>query len=305
MREEISGDVFLIDTMALASPGLVACYLIRGEKRALVDTGYPTSANTILSELKAIDPSTWQVDYLIPTHVHLDHAGAAGHLVEVMPDAQVLVSKYGAKHLADPTRLAQGAASLFGKEAMSLLGTPIPVPPRRIQGVSDSRNLDLGAGRRLRLFLTPGHAWHHMSAFLERERLLLTGDAVGLRYEGYDVPIPATPPPGFDADHYAKTITEFIEMNPTALLLPHFGAVRKNVRAFLESNRETVGEWVSQALEVVNSGESLDKLFDLLMSDIVNRTGKSRDRIPDHIVQMVMFSAKGCYTYAQSTLASM
>lgn len=140
------------------------------------------------------------------------------------------------------------------------------------------------------------------SVFLENERLLVTGDAVGLRYAGYDVPIPATPPPGFDLDQYVKTITGFIDMNPAALLLPHFGAVRKNVKGFLESNREMMGQWVSQALEVVRSGESLDRLFDLLMADVVNRTGKSRDRIPDHIAQMVMFSAKGCYTYAQSTV---
>ena len=303
MREEISSDVLLIDTMASGSPGLVACYLVKGEKCALVDTGYPTSANTVLAELKAIDPSAWQVDYLIPTHVHLDHAGAVGRLAEVMPNAQILVSRHGAKHLVDPTKLAQSAASLFGDDAMSLLGTPIPVPARRIQEVSDSHYLELGAGRRLRLFLTPGHAWHHMSVFLENERLLMTGDAVGLRYEGYHIPIPATPPPGFDADQYVKTITGFIQMNPTALLLPHFGAVRKNVRAFLESNRETVGQWMSQALEVVKSGESLDRLFDLLMADIVNRTGKSRDRIPEYIAQMAMFSAKGCYAYAQSTLA--
>lgn len=168
MREEILRDVFLIDTMALGSAGLIACYLFRGDKSALVDAGYPASADTVLLELKAIDPSTWQVDYLIPTHVHLDHAGAVGRLAEVMPDARVLVSRYGAKHLADPTRLTQSAATLFGEEVMSLLGTPISVAPQRIQEVSDPHSLDLGADRRLGLFPTPGHAWHHIRFSRER-----------------------------------------------------------------------------------------------------------------------------------------
>ncbi len=300
MPEEIANGVFLIDTLAAGVQGLVACYLVKGEKCALVDAGYPTSADPILAELKAIDPSASHVDYLIPTHVHLDHAGAVGHLARIMPNARILVSRHGAKHLADPTKFTQTAARFFGDEAMSLFGEPVPAPADRIEGVSDSYSLDLGAGKRIKIFWTPGHAWHHVSVLLEGERILFTGDAVGVRYAGYDDPIPATPPPGFDPDQYLKTIAGFIEMNPKELLLPHFGVVQKNVRGFLESNRITIERWLSQAHEVVKSGESLERLFDLFLTDIMNRTGKSRDMIPEHVLWSIMFTAKGCYGYAQS-----
>ena len=302
MHEEISSGVFLIDTLAVRVPGMVASYLIRGEKSALVDTGYATSADSVLSELKTINPRSWQVDYLIATHVHPDHAGGLGHLAKAMPGARVLVSKHGARHLVDPTRLTQSATVVFGDESMSLFGSPVPVSADRIERVDDSCSLDLGGGKRLRIFWTPGHAWHHISIFLDSERLLFTGDAVGLRYTGYDTPIPSTPPPAFDPDQYMKTIAGFIEMNPSALLLPHYGLVRDNIREFLESNREIVEDWKSQALETVRVGGSSDRLFDMFMTDIATRTGKSRDMIAEHVARSIMISAKGLHKYAVHSL---
>ena len=299
MPKEISSDVFLVDTLAAGIPGLVASYLIKGEKSALVDAGYPTSANTLLSELRALDASWRQVDFLIPTHVHLDHAGGVGHLARAMPKARILVNEHGAKHLIDPAKLIQSAVGLFGKEAMSLFGTPIPVPTDRVEMVSDVCDLDLGAGVGLRIFWTPGHAWHHMSVLIESERLLVTGDAVGLRYQGFDIPIPATPPPGFNEEQYVKTLTGFTGMNLAGLLLPHFGLIREDLRGFLEKNLETIKQCGSRAFDAVNFGEPVDRLFDWFMTDIANRAGKSLDEIPDHITRNIMFSAMGCYSHAQ------
>jgi glyoxylase-like metal-dependent hydrolase (beta-lactamase superfamily II) len=299
-REIVKG-VFLIDTLAAGLPGLVACYFIKGNKCALVDVGYPTSASTLLSELRALDEKSPRVDYLIPTHVHLDHAGAIGHLAKAIPEARVLVNEHGAKHLVDPTKLTESAASLFGKEAMSAYGAPIPLPSERLQTVRDLCILDLGAGKKLRVFSTPGHAWHHMSVFLENERLLITGDAVGLHYPEFDFPIPATPPPGFDADQYMKTLRGFMGMNPAGLLLPHFGPVRANVEDFLKTNLETIDHWVSMASESVKAEEPLDHIFESFIADIVKRSGRSREEIPDRIIGSIRLSAMGCYAYAQET----
>jgi len=301
---EIVDGVFLIDTLAARVPGLVAGYLIKAEKSALIDVGYPTSANAVLSELRKLDDNKWHVDYLIPTHVHLDHAGAAGHLAKAMPHARVLVNEHGAKHLIDPTKLTLSATSVFGDEAMSVFGTPLPVPRERIEPVRDFRRLDLGAGKILRIFWTPGHAWHHMSILLEKECLLFTGDAVGLHYPGFPMPIPATPPPGFDADRYVKTLTGFVSMNPTGLLLPHFGQVRENVRGFLDTNLETINRWSSRALEAVKAGDSVDETFEFFINDVACHSGKSREEIPDHIARSIMLSAMGCYTYARATEAN-
>ncbi|MGA2239725.1 MAG: MBL fold metallo-hydrolase [Candidatus Bathyarchaeia archaeon] len=299
MHTEISDGVFLIDTLAAGAPGLVAGYLIKGKRSALVDAGYPSSANSVLSELKSLVDTEPSVDYLIPTHVHLDHAGAIGHLSEAMPKARVLVNEHGLKHLVDPSKLAATAASLFGKEAMSAYGTPKSIPRERLEAVQKLYELDLGAGKDLRIFYTPGHAWHHISVLLESERLLITGDAVGVRYSGFDFPIPATPPPGFDEEQYVKALKEFINMEPAVLLLPHFGLVRQHIRAFLETNLETIQRWTSMAAETVKAGKPADQLFEAFMADVLSLSGLGRHEIPDHVTRSIKLSAMGCYAHAQ------
>ena len=299
MHKEISDGVFLIDTLAGGTPGLVAGYLIKGERSVLVDPGYPSSADSVLSELKSLDGTGPNVDYLIPTHVHLDHAGAIGRLSEAMPKARVLVNEHGLKHLIDPSKVVATATSLFGEKAMAVYGTPRPLPRERLEAVEEQYELDLGAGKELRIFYTPGHAWHHLSALLENERLLITGDAVGVRYLGFNFPIPATPPPGFDEEHYVKTLTEFMNMDPAALLLPHFGSVSQHIRAFLETNIETIRRWTSMAAETVKAEDPVDRLFEAFMADVMNRSGLARHEIPDHVTRSIKLSAMGCYTYAQ------
>lgn len=299
-REIVNG-VFLIDTLAGGVPGLAASYLIRGEKSALVDSGYATSANTVLSELQALNGKSWHADYLIPTHVHLDHSGGVGHLATSMPDAQVLVSARGAKHLIDPTRLVESAAGLFGEEELSVFGKPIGVPRERIIQVGDSYNLDLGAGKILRLFWTPGHAPHHLSVLIEGERLLITGDAVGMYYPGFETPIPATPPPSFDEGQYMETLNRMLNIHPTGLLLPHFGPVLRNVDGFLRTNLETVRRWGLRVSEALRLGEPMDHVFEYFMEDVARQLGRSQHGFPEYITRMIMISAMGYYSYVQKT----
>jgi glyoxylase-like metal-dependent hydrolase (beta-lactamase superfamily II) len=302
MHMQISDGVFLIDTLAAGTPRVVAGYLIKGERSALVDAGYPSSASSVLSELQVLTGRGLRVDYLIPTHVHLDHAGAIGQLSEAMPKARVLVNEHGLKHLIDPSKLVTTATSLFGEKAMAVYGTPWPLARERLEAVGELYDLDLGAGKGLRIFYTPGHAWHHISVFLEKERLLVTGDAVGLRYSGFSFPIPATPPPGFDEEQYVRSLTGFMNMDPAGLLLPHFGAVRENVRVFLETNIGTVRRWTSMATETVKAGKPLDEVHEAFMTDVMNHSGLARDEIPDHVTRSIKFSAMGCYVYAQKKI---
>jgi glyoxylase-like metal-dependent hydrolase (beta-lactamase superfamily II) len=302
MRTQISDGVFLIDTLPAGTPGVVACYVIKGERSVLVDAGYPSSASTVLSELQVLTGRELKVDYLIPTHVHLDHAGAIGQLSEAMPKAQVLVNEHGLKHLIDPSKLVATAASLFGEKAMAVYGTPLPLARDRLEAVGQLYHLDLGAGKRVRIFYTPGHAWHHISVFLENERLLITGDAVGLRHSEFSFPIPATPPPGFDEEQYVKSLRGFVKMDPEGLLLPHFGHLREKVRVFLQTNIEMVRRWTSMASEIVKAEKPMDEVYDAFMADVMNRGGLARDEIPDHLARSIRFSAMGCYTYAQEKI---
>jgi glyoxylase-like metal-dependent hydrolase (beta-lactamase superfamily II) len=302
MHMQISDGVFLIDTLAAGAAGVVAGYVIKGERSALVDAGYPSSASSVLSELQVLTGRGSQVDYLIPTHVHLDHAGAIGQLSDEMPKARVLVNEHGLKHLIDPSKVVATATSLFGENAMAMYGTPRPLARGRLEAVGELYYLDLGAGKKLRIFHTPGHAWHHISIFLENERLLITGDAVGLRYPGFSFPIPATPPPGFDEEQYVRSLTEFMKVDPVGLLLPHFGIVREKVRVFLETNIGTIRRWTSMASETVKAGKPLDQVYKAFMADVMNRSGLARDEIPNHVTQNIKFSAMGCHKYAQEKI---
>jgi len=302
--KEIVDGVFLVDTMAVGLPGLAAAYLIKGEELALVDTGYPTSSNSIISQLQALDSRSWQVDFIVPTHVHLDHSGAVGHLLKAMPNARVLVNERGAKHLVDPTKLVQSVASLFGSDALAVFGEPVSVLKERIDTVRDGCELDLGAGKRLKIFSTPGHALHHMSVLLEAERLVITGDAVGIYYPNLCTPIPATPPPSFDEEQYMRSLTRMLDMNPVGLLLPHFGPVLENVEAFLRTNLQTTKRWGSRVFEAVKANESHDEVYQYFVQDLLKLTGKSQDDIPDYMSRMILISAIGYYSYAQKRLGN-
>ena len=301
---EIVNSVFLLDTLAAGTPGLVAAYLVRGEERALIDAGYPTSAKAVLSQLRELDSKHPNVDYLIPTHVHLDHAGTVGHLATAMSDARILVSKHGAKHMIDPSRLIESATKAFGQEAMSLFGTPVAVATDRIEPVGDEYDLDLGAGKKLKIFSTPGHAPHHMSVLLEHEHLLVTGDAVGLNYPGFDCPIPTTPPPSFDEEQYMRTLAKIMNINPSGLLLPHFGPVLSGAERFLRKNVEAVARWGSKLYEAVKSQQSIDQVFKYFITDVAEHSGKAEGDLPDHVRRILKLSAIGYCSYVENGIAS-
>jgi len=301
---EIVNRVFLLDTLAAGTAGLVAVYLVEGQQSALIDAGYPTSAKAVLSQLRGLDSKHRNVDYLIPTHVHLDHAGAVGHLARAMSNARILVSKHGAKHMIDPSRLIESATKAFGQEAMSLFGTPIPVARHRIEPVGDEYDLDLGAGEKLKIFSTPGHAPHHISVLLEHEHLLVTGDAVGLHYPGFDFPIPTTPPPSFDEEQYMETLAQIMNINPSGLLLPHFGPVLSGVEGFLRKNVEAVTRWGSKVYEAVKGQQSIDHVFKYFITDVAEHSGMSERDLPDHVRQILKLSAIGYQSYIEKRIAS-
>jgi len=301
---EIVNGVFLLDTLAAGTAGFVAAYLVKGEESALIDAGYPTSAKAVLSQLRELDGRHRNVNYLIPTHVHLDHAGAVGHLARAMPNARILVSKHGAKHMINPSRLVESATKAFGQEAMSVFGTPIPVARDRVEPVGDKYDLDLGAGKKLKIFSTPGHAPHHMSVLLGHEHLLVTGDAVGLRYQGFDFPIPTTPPPSFDEEQYMRTLTRIIDINPSGLLLPHFGPILSGAEGFQRKNVEAVTHWGSKVYDAVKGQQSIDQVFKYLITDLAEHSGKPESDLPDHIRRIVKLSDMGYYSYIEKRIAS-
>ena len=210
-------------------PGRVASHLVwHNGQAALVDVGPAAAAPVLLEALAAhqVDPREIQIIFL--THVHLDHAGAAGHLLQACPNASAVVHPRGAKHLVDPARLMQGALAVFGETVFSEhIGSMIPVAEDRILIAEDGATFDL-AGRSLKVFHTEGHARHHYCLADVDFGGIFTGDSFGISYRELDTAtgpfiFPATAPVQFDPPAAHDAIDRIMSQAPQQIHLAHFG----------------------------------------------------------------------------------
>jgi len=208
-----------------------AAYLIVQDGRAaFVDTGTNFSVPRLLAALPALGLAREDVDWVIPTHVHLDHAGGVGALVRELPAARVLVHPRGARHLADPSALYAGALAVYGQAEMDRnYGTLVPVEASRIVSSTDGGSVNL-AGRALVTVDTPGHARHHHCIWDEASRGWFTGDTFGLSYREFDGPagawiLPTTTPVQFEPEALQASIARLMTRDPQCMYLTHYGRV--------------------------------------------------------------------------------
>jgi glyoxylase-like metal-dependent hydrolase (beta-lactamase superfamily II) len=146
LLKKLDDQVSIIDTMALGKPGVAAAYLVSGKESALIDMGYRSSAQSVINDLEENGLGADSIDYLLPTHVHLGHSGGCGTLAEKYVNASVLVHPRGMPHLADPSKLWEGAGELFGAQLMERYGKPQPIARNRLREVSDNEEISVGVG---------------------------------------------------------------------------------------------------------------------------------------------------------------
>lgn len=218
----------IIDTKMHGEAGLTASFLLRGDKTALLETGPKSSVDHVLAGLEAAGVET--LDHIVVTHIHLDHAGAAGTLALRYPEASVVVHPAGAPHLMDPAKLWSSAARIYGEDMDRLWGGIDPVPAEQVQVIGDGEVLDLG-GRSLRAIETPGHARHHHAFLDDSTGIVFTGDALGVRLQDIGSFRPATPPPEFDLERAIDSIRRIRDAGASELWLTHFGSQASGVRA--------------------------------------------------------------------------
>lgn len=228
--------VFQIDT-GFHREAFDAAYLIAdGGRGAYVDTGTQHSVPRLLAALDAAGLTPAQVDWLIVTHVHLDHAGGAGLLLRSLPHAKLVVHARGAPHMIDPTALYEGARAVYGDAEMARqYGTLVPVPAERVLATHDGMTLALG-GRELRFVDTPGHARHHHCIWEPLSRGWFTGDTFGLSYRLFDGPagpflMPTTTPVQFEPGPLRASIERLLAAEPACLYLTHYGRIDGPARA--------------------------------------------------------------------------
>ena len=208
-----------------------ASYLIVEDGRAaFVDTGTNFAVPRLLGTLEALGLARDAVDFVIPTHVHLDHAGGVGLLMKQLPSAQVWVHPRGARHLISPVALVAGATAVYGEAEMARsYGRIVGVPAARVRETADGMTLSL-AGRPLHFLDTPGHARHHHCVWDARTRGFFTGDTFGLSYREFDTAqgpwlLPATTPVQFEPDALKDSVRRMLAFEPQCLYLTHFGRV--------------------------------------------------------------------------------
>lgn len=222
--------IYAVDS-GYTGPDVAAIHLIEeGGRAALVDTGNNESLRHVLEALAATGLSAESVDYVLLTHIHLDHAGGAGAFMQAFPNARLVVHPRGARHMAEPSKLFAGVSAVYGPErAKALYGELIPIPVERIIEAGDGHELDL-AGRRIRVFDTPGHARHHVCYFDTKSRCFFTGDTFGLSYRSLDVEgrpsiFPTTTPVQFEPEAMHASIRRMEAEAPTAMYLTHYAQV--------------------------------------------------------------------------------
>lgn len=224
--------IHTIDT-GFFRPQFDAAYLVVESGRgAFIDCGTNHSVPRMLAALDDTGLAPTDVDWLILTHVHLDHAGGAGELIARLPNARLAVHPRGARHMIDPSKLWAGASAVYGEAVMEReYGRLRPIPAERVTEAIDGHVIDL-AGRPLRCIDTPGHAKHHLSVFDARANVCFTGDVFGLSYREFDNEngpfiVPTTSPVQFDPEALHASIERLLTLKPTAMYLTHFNRVEQ------------------------------------------------------------------------------
>jgi len=299
-------DLVLIDTLHAQLPQAVGVYLLRGHRPALIESGATSRLETLLQGVReaGVDPQDLQA--LAVTHIHLDHAGAAGALVRAIPHLTVYVHPIGAPHLIDPTRLVASAGRLYGDDLPRLFGEIVPVPADHIQILHDGDAVELGS-RRLIAIDTPGHARHHHAYWDPQARDLFAGDIAGVALPGSRYVRAPTPPPEFNLPSWHASLARLRTLRPRRLLLTHFGGHEWTdaLLSQLDAHLDAVVEQVRVAL-----GEGLDE--DAIIKQMTSAVRREMEAINgsqysarDETISSIRLNVKGItrYLMSQSTPA--
>ena len=289
---DLGHGITCIDT-GYTRPQMTACYLMeQGGHAAIIETGVNHNVAGLLDLLDSKNIARQDVDYIMPTHVHLDHAGGVGALMQALPNAQLVIHPYGARHMIDPSKLVAGASAVYGEDKFtSLYGELIPVDKDRVIEAAEGFTLDFH-GRQLEFIDTPGHARHHYCIVDKASGGIFTGDTMGLGYAelngDHPLVFPTTTPVQFDPEALHISVDRIMSYKPQWLYLTHFGRVgdteviarqlHEDINSFVSIARETGGD--EKALEgrlmahmlgrVADNGCTLDRetVGQLLQGDI-------------------------------------
>jgi glyoxylase-like metal-dependent hydrolase (beta-lactamase superfamily II) len=234
----------IIDLRFMDTEEIIASFLLGGNgPTAIVETGPTTCIENLMQGLKDRGVAPEDVEKVLLTHVHLDHAGASGNLVELLPNAVFYIHEVGYPHLADPSTLLKSATRIYGEEVMDqFFGEMRPVPEDRLRELKDGEEIEV-AGGVLVAHDTPGHAYHHMAFYEPESGALFAGDIAGVRLPGQSYIKPPTPPPEVNIEAWKGSLEAIRKIAPESLYPTHFGCY-EDVERHLNELGQRLEEWL-------------------------------------------------------------
>lgn len=303
----IENRIDLIDGYDLGVAHRTGIYVIHEEALTLIETGPSPSVKYIHKGLQALGYTANDVRYIIVTHIHLDHAGGAGLLLQECPNAQVIVHPRGARHLANPERLIAGAKAVYGDKFDVLFDPIIPISKDRIMVKEEGDTLKVGQACTLEFWDTPGHANHHLAIYDPISHGMFTGDTVGIRYqqladEGFEFYVPSTSPNQFDPKAMQTAIDRMKALNLDTLYFGHYGFT-KNVPEVFRQVEEWLPIFVQEAQEVYEEGLDYQILSKRLLNKVQSKL-REKNISDDHSVYQLInldmeVSAMGLLEYIE------
>ncbi len=267
---ELDFGITCIDTQHMRDD-FVAAYLIEDNGRiAFIDTGCYLSIPMLLGTLDAKNIPRENVDYIILTHIHLDHAGGAGELIKHLPNAKVFVHEYGANHLIDPSKLRAGVIGVYGELFFKqFLGDLIPIAEDKIIIAKGNDKITLG-NRILKFIDTPGHARHHICIWDEKSQGIFSGDTLGVSYREFDTPqgeliFPPTTPIQFDPKTWKTTINQLMQLQPKYAYLTHFNRIE-----FTQKSADMLIKHIDGFVKIAEQAQHEKNRHKVIKADLLN-----------------------------------
>ena len=243
-----------IDLYFQGEPGVIAAYLLESDgEYALIETGPSSTLPALLDGLARIGVPMDAISKLLVTHIHLDHAGAAGTLIRRYPHLRLYVHEVGAPHMIDPAKLVSSATRIYGDRIESLWGDFEPVPPERLTALTDGSTVSIGSVR-LEALYTPGHASHHVAYYHQERGEVFSGDVAAVRLQPLDYVRPPTPPPDIDLTAWVHSLHRLHDLHTNTLLLTHFGAFSDTAEHLAKTERQLYA-WAAVIEGAVRAGE--------------------------------------------------
>jgi glyoxylase-like metal-dependent hydrolase (beta-lactamase superfamily II) len=261
LAERVAENLYILDTGMLGLERYGALYILKAPKVAIIEAGFSHTAEKTLQALDELKIRPQDVAYILPTHVHLDHAGGTGHLAEACPNAKVIVHEQGAPHLIDPTKLLESVQRAVGP-MFPFYGTLKPTPKERVLPVRGGEVFSLGDGYEIEVIAAPGHAPHQVCFFERKLRGLFTADAAGIYRPWAAGLLLTTPPPAFHLEQSLETLARLNALQPKLLLYTHWGA--HTDITLLDQYAQMLQRWVAeieQAKKTLHDDQAVKEHF--------------------------------------------